>query len=76
MKVMEYIIEYDSAADVSYIRIRRDKIADTIELDDNMIVDLNDKGEIVGLEILSFSKSKIDLNKIILQGIEAVIEQL
>jgi len=73
---MEYIIEYDSAADVSYIRIRRDKIADTIELDDNLIVDLNDKGEIVGLEILSFSKSKIDLNKIILQGIEAVIEQL
>jgi len=73
---MEYIIEYDSAADVSYIRIRRDKVAETIELDDNLIVDLNDKGEIVGLEILSFSKSKIDLNKIILQGIEAVIKQL
>jgi len=76
MKLMEYNIEYDPAADTSYVRIRRDKVSDTIELDDNLIIDLNERGELIGLEILNFSKTKIDLNQIILQGLEAIVKQI
>ena len=73
---MEYNIEYDPVADVSYIRVRRDRVSDTIELDDNLIIDLNERGEVVGLEILNFSKAEINLNKIILQGLETIVEQI
>jgi len=71
---MEYRIDYDSSADALYIRIREDKIVDSIEITDKIIVDLNDKNEIVGIEILDFSKTKIDLSKLIIEGIETVVQ--
>ncbi len=36
-----------------------------------MIVDLNERGEIVGLEIINFSKSGVDLDKIVREGVES-----
>lgn len=60
---MEYRIEYDPIADALYIKIREDKVAYSTEVNDNIIVDFNEKGEVVGLEILHFSRSKVNLNK-------------
>jgi len=71
---MEYRIDYDSSADALHIRIREDKIVDSVEITDKIIVDLNDKNEIVGIEILDFSKTKIDLSKLIIEGIETVVQ--
>ena len=62
MILVEYRVEYDPAADALYIRVRDDKIVDSIEIRKDIIVDLNDKGDIVGVEIINFSKSKINLN--------------
>ena len=73
---MEYRLEYDSIADALYIRVRDDKVHDTIEVSKNIIVDLNDKGEIIGIEILNFSKSKINLNELVIKGIEAVVQMI
>lgn len=73
---MEYHLEYDPIADALYIRVRDDKVHDTIEVSKNIIVDLNDKGEIIGIEILNFSKSKISLNELVTKGIEVVVQMI
>ncbi len=70
---MEYKVKYDPTADALYIKIKEDKIKDTTEIDTNIIVDYNEKGEIIGIEILNFSKTKINLNQLITKGIEATI---
>ncbi len=45
-------IRYDKEADAMYIRLKDTEIASTKEIDKNTIIDLNDNGEIVGIEIL------------------------
>ncbi|MBS3080912.1 DUF2283 domain-containing protein [Candidatus Pacearchaeota archaeon] len=52
--------EYDKEADAAYIYLE-DSIADgeskkTIELNDNIIVDFDKNGKLLGIEILSASK--------------------
>ncbi|MEM4728019.1 MAG: DUF2283 domain-containing protein [Candidatus Bathyarchaeia archaeon] len=49
-----YGASYDPVAGALYIRTRDDSIEDSLEIDDHIIVDFNDRGEIVGVEILNF----------------------
>ncbi len=44
-------VEYDPESDILYIRIREEQVKETIDLDDDIFADLNEKGEIVGIEI-------------------------
>ena len=44
-------VEYDPEADIMYIKIKEDKIKDTVDLGEDIWADLNEKGEIVGIEI-------------------------
>lgn len=44
-------VEYDPESDILYIQIRDEKIKETVDLDDDIFADLNEKGEIVGIEI-------------------------
>ena len=67
---MEYCFEYDPVTDALCIKIRSGKIVDGIEAKKDVIFDLGKKGEIIGVEILNFSKSDIDLKKILIKGIE------
>ncbi len=67
----ELKVSYDRVADALYIRLREGKVADSVELNEGMIVDLNERGEIVGLEIINFSKSGVDLDKIVREGVES-----
>jgi len=71
---VEYRIEYDPVADALYIKIKDDKVAYSTEANDNIIVDFNEKGEVVGLEILHFSKSKVNLNELVIKGIEVAVK--
>ncbi len=71
-----FCMSYDPVADALYIRLKEDKVANSIELCNNVIVDYNDRGEIVGIEILNFSKSKINLNELIIRGLEVMLPQL
>ena len=45
-------IRYDKDADAMYIKLKEDEIVNTKEIDRNTIIDLNKKGEIIGIEIL------------------------
>jgi len=64
----EYTIRYDSDADALYIRIREGKVLESDEVEDRIIVDYDEKGNVVGIEVLEFSKRKIDLNEFVVKG--------
>ena len=48
-------IKYDPKADALYVRIKKGKISETREEGD-FLVDYNDKEEIMGVEVLFYSK--------------------
>lgn len=45
-------IKYDVIADAVYMNVSDGKIARTLELEDKLLVDVDAKGQIVGIEIL------------------------
>jgi uncharacterized protein YuzE len=49
-------INYDKKADALYIEFRKGKFAKNKKLDEFTIIDLDDKGNILGIEILDASK--------------------
>ena len=44
-------VRYDPEPDILYIQIKEDKVKETVDLDDDIFADLNEKGEIVSIEI-------------------------
>jgi len=70
---VEFHIRYDKVADAIYIRLREGKIVKSDEIAPGIIVDLNENNEVVGIEILWFSKRKLDLTKLIVEGPEALV---
>ena len=44
-------VRYDPESDILYIQIKEDKVKETVDLDDDIFADLNEKGEIVSIEI-------------------------
>ena len=72
---VEFFIKYDRAGDVLYIKLRDGKIVESEEIEPGVIVDYNEKGEIIGIEVLWFSRRKIDLSKLILRGPEALVTE-
>ncbi len=71
----KYTIEYDSDADVAYIKLMHSERAakETVELaEDGIQADLDNKGSVIGIEILNFSKRKVAVNELIAKGIENI----
>jgi uncharacterized protein YuzE len=64
-------INYDKIADALYLNINKGKIHKTIRMNDRLLVDVNKKGNVLGIEMLDVSSSqKIkDLQKYIKTGI-------
>ena len=60
-------VEYDSKADAMYIWIRKAKYDISEELAENVIIDLDKSGRIIGIEILDATKNlgKELVNKIL-----------
>ncbi len=69
----ELRIKYDRIADAIYIRLKDEKVVESDEVAPGVIVDLNEKNEIVGIEVLWVSKRKLDLMKLIVEGPEALV---
>ena len=49
-------IEYSKDVDALYIRLREAKIVDSMDIEEGVTIDLDDKGHIVGIEILDASE--------------------
>jgi len=69
-------ISYDREADALYIRFSSGKPRESVEVDDGIIVDIGENGEILGIEILAFSKRNMDLNKIIVLSPEKIVPEI
>jgi uncharacterized protein YuzE len=50
-------VEYDKKADAMYIWLRKAKYDISEELAENVIIDLDKKGRIIGIEVLGASKN-------------------
>ena len=62
-------IEYSKEVDALYVRLREAKIVDSMDVEEGVTVDLDDKGHIVGLEILDASE-KLELSDLVNISIE------
>ena len=62
-------IEYDPEADALYIQIREARPSDPIDIEEGVTGDVDERGHIVGLEILDASKrlSPSDLTSITIE---------
>ncbi len=49
-------ISYDKQADAMYIEFRKGEFAQNKKIDDFTIIDLDEKGNILGIELLDVSK--------------------
>lgn len=54
-------LEYDPSCNALYIRLKKGKVPESEPISDNLILDLNHKKEIVGVEVLG--PAPIDLPK-------------
>jgi len=70
---MEARISYDKVADALYIKFKDENVVDSDEIAPGVIVDFNSKGEIVGIEVLEFSRREIDLKKLFMEGPETLV---
>ncbi len=62
-------IEYSKDVDALYIRLREAKIVDSMDIEEGVTVDLDDKRHIVGIEILDASE-KLELSELVNISIE------
>ena len=51
------LVEYDKKVDAMYIWLRKAKCGISEELAENVIIDLDKKGRIIGIEVLDASKN-------------------
>lgn len=49
-------INYDKIADAIYINLQKGKVSKTVKVNDNMVVDMDKSGAIIGVEFFSASK--------------------
>lgn len=50
---MKPIIEYDPTSDAAYIRLSREAVVESAEVAENIVLDYDDAGHIVGMEVLN-----------------------
>jgi uncharacterized protein YuzE len=62
-------IEYSKEIDALYIRLREAEIGDSIDIEEGVTVDLDEKGHIVGIEILD-AREKMDITDLVNISIE------
>ena len=62
-------IEYSKTIDALYIRLREAEIGDSVDIEEGVTVDLDEKGHIVGVEILDASE-KMNISDLVNINIE------
>ncbi|MHB8860161.1 MAG: DUF2283 domain-containing protein [Minisyncoccota bacterium] len=68
-------INYDKIADAMYFSLKKGKVAKTLEMNERLIVDVDKKGNILGIEMLDASSQlpKGGLENGIASGIPVMI---
>ena len=64
-------MHYSKDADALYIRFKETEIKNTDEVNDDIIIDYDTAGNVVGIEILSVSE-KADVQELVIQSFDKV----
>ena len=64
---------YDKVADVLYLQFSHEKIKDTEEINDGIILDYGEKDNIIGIEILNYTERNLNLNEIVKMDADEII---
>ena len=67
---------FDKIANALYIKFSHEAVKDTEEIGEGLIVDYNDNGLVIGIEILNYSNRNINLNDIIKLNAEEIIPMI
>ena len=65
-------MHYSQDANAIYIRLKEDHIHNTDKVTEDIIMDFDDKGNVIGIEILSASE-KADIRELIVQSFDKVM---
>jgi uncharacterized protein YuzE len=65
-------IRYSKEADALYIRLRENKIIESDEVSGDLIIDYDEDGQVVGIELLSASK-RTDTDQLVIQAFQKVM---
>lgn len=65
-------MHYSQDADAIYIRLKEDRVHNTDEVTEDIIMDYDDKGNVIGIEILSASE-KVDVHELLVQSFDKVM---
>ncbi|OLP59357.1 hypothetical protein BJF93_11520 [Xaviernesmea oryzae] len=50
---MRPVIKYDPASDAAYIRLSEEAVVESAEVSENLVLDYDEAGHIVGMELLN-----------------------
>ncbi len=64
-------IEYSKDVDALYIKLRQANIVDSMDVEEGVTIDLDEKGHIVGIEILDASE-RLELSELVNISIENI----
>jgi uncharacterized protein YuzE len=64
-------IEYSKSIDALYIRLREAEVRDSMDIEEGVTVDLDEKGHIAGIEILD-ANEKMDISDLVNINIENI----
>jgi uncharacterized protein YuzE len=62
-------LEFDDQVNALYLRLRKGKVASSEPLADNIAIDLDDKGKVLGLELLLPERMKKDVKAQIMRSV-------
>lgn len=67
---------FDKIANALYIHFSNEKIVNSDEIAEGIVIDYGKNEDVVGIEILNFSKRNLNLNDLIQMNIEELIPRL
>jgi len=71
---MEFL--FDKIANTLYIKFSQEAVKDTEEIGEGIIVDYNENGLVIGIEILNYTGRNINLNEIVQLNAEEIIPMI
>ena len=74
IKPMDF--NYDKMANVLYIRFSGEKVLNSDEIANGIIIDYGKNDKVIGVEILNFTDRKLNLNDLVQMNVEELIPRL
>ncbi|RLI48176.1 MAG: DUF2283 domain-containing protein [Candidatus Thorarchaeota archaeon] len=69
-------VDYDPVADALYFHVGGGEVASSEEISPGVIVDFDKTGNVLGIEVLSYSERQLDLDRLIRLSHEELVAEV